>query len=343
MSEIIKIPIVTILMPVYNGEKYIKESIDSILSQTFCDFIFIIIDDGSTDNSINIIKSYNEPRIKLLSNKKNLGISTSLNIAIKKSNSKYIARMDSDDISLPNRIEEQVKFMENHPDIGVCGTFIKTFGSQKSKTLKLPIKNDDIKIRLLFQNPLAHPTVMIRKKVLDINNLKYDSNYNGAEDYELWVRLIEKTIIWNLPKTLIRYRLHEKNISKINFNTQKYLTEKIITYQLKKLDITPSEEELKIHQMNFSNLNYSKKELIKKEEEWLIKLINSNKSNKIYPENKFIEFIIERWLKIYLVNTKLEFDAWKTFWKYEIIKNIKSQRHILIFKLTIKLIFKKII
>lgn len=212
MDQVIKKPAVTILMPVYNGEKYLKEAIDSILCQTFTDFIFLIIDDGSTDNSFNIIKSYKDERIKLLINEKNLGLSKTLNIGIESSDSKYIARMDHDDISAPSRIEEQVKFMEAHPEIGMCGTWMMSFGA-KSRTYlkKFPTKNVDIKAMLLFHNPIAHPTVMIKKNILEKHNLRYD---DGLEDYDLWERMSMFTDMANIPKVLHYYRLHQDQLSR---------------------------------------------------------------------------------------------------------------------------------
>lgn len=216
-----KSPTVTILMPVYNGEKYLKESIDSILCQTFHDFIFLIVDDGSTDNSVNIVKSYDDSRIKLLVNEKNIGISKTLNLGIENTKTKYLARMDQDDISLPNRIEEQVNFMETHPEIGVCGTWMLAFNVKNQSILKKrPVKDSDIKAGLLFQNPMAHPTVMMRKEVFDKNNFRYDPQYDGLEDYDLWERMSIVTKMENIPKALLRYRLHPTQLSRTSPSRQ---------------------------------------------------------------------------------------------------------------------------
>ena len=219
-------PQVSIIMPVYNGEKYIKETIESILSQTFKDFEFIIIDDHSTDNSVNIISSFKDPRIKLSVNEKNLGLSNTLNLAIENSKAKYIARMDHDDISLPNRIEEQFNFMEQNPEIGACGTYIKMFGFGEPRIKKFPLKGSDIKAELLLHSPMAHPTVMFRKEVLKKYDLKYNSEYDGAEDYDLWERMNTVTIMANIPKILLNYRLHESQLSRIS-PTKKAKVEKI--------------------------------------------------------------------------------------------------------------------
>ncbi len=215
-KNIVNNPEVAILMPVYNGEKYLHEAIDSILSQTFGNFVFIIIDDGSTDKTVEIIKSYNDNRIKLLLNEKHMGISYSLNKGILSSNTKYIARMDCDDISLPNRIKEQVNFMNENLDIGVCGTYVEIFGFNKNRIQKFPLKNKDIKFKLLSDNPLNHPTVIMRRNVLNENGLLYNVNYDGAEDYDLWERLSVFTKLENLPKVLLKYREHANQISRMS-------------------------------------------------------------------------------------------------------------------------------
>lgn len=215
MNPNIKPPIVTIIMPVHNGEKYLREAIESILAQTFSNFTFLIIDDGSTDDSVNIINSYDDNRIKLLINEKNIGISKSLNRGIDNSQTKYIARMDQDDISFPNRIEEQINFMEAHPEIGICGTWMMAFNEEKQKVLKKrPVKNNDIRAMLLFNNPMAHPTVMIRKESLDANNLRYNHEFDGLEDYDLWERMSMVTKMENIPKALLLYRLHSTQLSR---------------------------------------------------------------------------------------------------------------------------------
>lgn len=230
-------PEVTIIIPVYNGEKYLREAIDSILCQTHSDFVLLIINDCSKDKSVEIIKSYNDQRIKLLDNEKNLGLSASLNIAIKNANSKYIARMDQDDISLPNRIEEQLKFMKENQDIGICGTYIEKFGVDEPRTVKNPTKHDDIKVELLFQNPIAHPAVMINKEILDKHNFRYDTAYDGAEDYDLWERMSNSTKLANMPKVLLRYRIHESQLSRIAPEKQAKI-DKIINRQWEKMGVS---------------------------------------------------------------------------------------------------------
>lgn len=205
---------VTVLMPVYNGEKYVKSAIDSILNQTFKDFQLLVIDDGSTDSSIDIIKQYSDERLVFIQNEKNLGIVDTLNRGFSLIDSKYIARMDSDDIAYPTRLEEQVKYMDNNTNIAVSGTSVLVF-NEKGLENKLYVKTSprELRTELLFKSPLMHPTVILRNEVLMKYSLEYNKKYVATEDYGLWQNIAEKEDIGNLKEILLRYRDNELGIS----------------------------------------------------------------------------------------------------------------------------------
>lgn len=205
---------ISIVMPVYNGEKYIKESIDSILGQTLKDFEFIIINDCSTDKTEEIINNYNDKRILLVNNESNLGIANTLNKGINIAKGKYIARMDADDICNFDRLEKQYKFMENNIDIGMCGSHVEVFDEKSSRIHKCPIEHDEIHVLQMFNSPFAHPSVMIRRDVIEKNRLKYNSYYEGMEDYELWINMSKFTKFANINEPLLRYRQHQKQVTK---------------------------------------------------------------------------------------------------------------------------------
>ena len=159
-----RVPKVTVLMPVYNGEKYLEEAIDSVLAQTLPDFEFLIIDDGSTDKTPQILKSYTDTRLRLF-HQNNRGLTRSLNKGIQFSGGEYVARMDADDIALPERLEKQVKFLDEHPEIGVVGSFHCEVSAslQKSIVKKFPTEDSAIRKTLIKENPFSHPTVIMRK------------------------------------------------------------------------------------------------------------------------------------------------------------------------------------
>ena len=206
-------PKVSVLMPIYNTtHQYLKEAIESILEQTFKDFELIIINDASPDESLDaIVRSYNDDRIKYYKNEKNLGISQTRNKLINLARGEYLAVFDHDDISLPNRLEKQVAFLDENHKVGVLGSWFKIIGSDK--VFKLPTESAAIKKNMFIGNCLCHPATMIRKAVLTENNLYYEEKYSPAEDYSLWGRLIDKTEFANLPEVLFDYRYHEASCS----------------------------------------------------------------------------------------------------------------------------------
>lgn len=207
-------PKISILLPVYNGEKYLNESISSILNQSFQNFELIVIDDCSTDKSVDVIKSHNDSRIVFLRNSINSRTAHSLNRGIDIAKGKYIARMDQDDIASPTRLEEQYHFMEANPEVGICGTQIMPFGiGINSSTSKYPLSDSGIRLMQLYKPPFAHPTVMMRKAVLNKNKLRYRENFI-AEDYSLWSKLLQVTKASNLSSALLRYRIHPSSITK---------------------------------------------------------------------------------------------------------------------------------
>jgi glycosyltransferase involved in cell wall biosynthesis len=218
-------PIVSVIMPVYNTGIYLKEAIDSIINQSFINFELIIIDDSSTDNSLQIIESYRDQRILLVKKDFNSGYTKSLNIGLKLAKGKYIARMDSDDISLPQRLEIQVSHLEKNPNIILCGTAFRLMNSET--IINHPNSHDDILIGLLSGTAFGHPTVLIRREVLFNNNIEYNPNYEPAEDYYLWTQLIKFGRVVNLPEVLLEYRVHTNQVSKVKAETQQKMANKI--------------------------------------------------------------------------------------------------------------------
>ncbi len=196
-------------MPVYNCEQYINDSVQSILNQTFKDFELIIIDDKSTDDTVDLIKKFEDDRIVLIEKEKNSGYTDSLNYAVTIAKGDYIARMDGDDISMPERFKIQIDFLTKNEDVILCGTGMKVIDSDK--ILKHPSNYEEIKVKLCFTNSIFHPTVLFRKKVLIEN--QYDKNFEPAEDYDLWTRLVFKGKLMNIDETLLHYRLHANQVS----------------------------------------------------------------------------------------------------------------------------------
>lgn len=227
-----KLPLISIVMPVYNAELFLENAILSILNQTHTNFEFIIIDDKSTDNSLKIIKKFQkkDSRIKLvIGDGKNLV--KALNKGIVKSKGKYIARMDSDDISLPKRLESQVKYIENN-NLDICGCNCEYIDedNNKIKVVKFPRSHEMCFLSLALKVPFVHPSVLIRSKFLSDKNLKYGKNkYEKAEDFDLWIRMSNAGAKFgNINKILFKYRVSKNSLSSIN-NKNIYIDSKNLT------------------------------------------------------------------------------------------------------------------
>lgn len=241
-----KTPRISVVMPAYNSEKYIGEAIESILNQTFTDFEFIIINDGSMDDTAKIVSQYanKDKRIKFINNKDNRGIVSVLNQGLDLAKGEYIARMDSDDISLSTRFERQIQYMESHPECGVLGTWFKCFG----KSDKIIRNHECVKIcNIVKVQHVGHPTVMLKRAVVDKYKFHYDEKYKYAEDFELWSRMVFVTEIHNLPEVLLKYRWHGNNISIEHAHRQQELTRQVQQNVLNKLTDDNAIQQMILH------------------------------------------------------------------------------------------------
>ena len=211
-------PKISVIMPVYNAEKYIREAIESILNQTFTDFEFIIVYDPSFDSSLSIIYSYKDARIQMIENKKKIGLAKSLNKAMMYAHGEYIARQDADDISLPNRLELQLEFLEKHPEVALIGTGVYVI-DKTGDVIEKRIMHPSPKKSLLKGNRFVHGSVMLRKAVIDELG-GYNELFKNSEDYELWFRLSQKYEINNLILPLYKLRTHGSSISAARIEEQ---------------------------------------------------------------------------------------------------------------------------
>jgi glycosyltransferase involved in cell wall biosynthesis len=212
-------PRISVILPVYNGVKYLREAVDSILNQTYSDFEFIIIDDGSSDETPQILDSYNDKRIVRKTNPANMGLVASLNLGIEMAQGEFIAIMNADDISLPYRLQAQYDYMNSKPDVGFLGTnmcFIDAEGQVYRESLY--DKSDILDgayfhWRMLWENHLAHPTMMIRSAELKNASLSYCAELYVVEDYDLWLRAARVSKLAAHPQVCLKYRVHSESKS----------------------------------------------------------------------------------------------------------------------------------
>lgn len=205
------IPEVSIVLPVYNAEKYVKAAIESILNQTYKNFELLIFNDGSTDGSLQLIKEFDDERIKIFNYEQNIGLISVLNIALSEAKGEFIARMDADDVSIPIRLEEQVLFLKKNTEIGICGSFIKIIDSDE--VVIKPTTDNELRWWIFRGSPFAHPSIMLRKEVIKRSGLKFNLNAYAVEDFEFWWQLAFYTKMGNIDKVLLNYRVHDEQVS----------------------------------------------------------------------------------------------------------------------------------
>ena len=231
-------------MAVFNGEPYLHDSIASVLDQDFIDFEFIIIDDCSTDNTAKIISTFGDKRIKYYKNEDNVGQTKSLNLGLYKSNSKYVARIDADDLFKPSKLSTQYKYMEKHPDIAACGTGsvkINDVGEKVGIRIS-PTSHEEITFTMLYRSPMIHVSILMRREcIISLNG--YNEKYPICADYDLWSRLIRNGFqLANIPDTLTSHRLLQDSTGNVDFleKTSDEAIEIIQNYWLKyfKISIT---------------------------------------------------------------------------------------------------------
>jgi glycosyltransferase involved in cell wall biosynthesis len=222
---------ISILMPVFNGEKYLKESIQSVLDQTYTNFELICLNDGSTDNSVAIINSFTDSRIKLYHNEVNKGLGYTRNRCIELASGTYLAMLDCDDIALPNRLHIQVSYLDLHPEVGICSGNVISIDEKGIPVSGPWWQPTDVPIEweIFWSNPVAQPTVMLRKSILIKHNLRYDGRCAPAEDYDLWCKMALLTKMYRLDDILIYYRIHTS--SAFHSNMRKAFMQGIVSSQ----------------------------------------------------------------------------------------------------------------
>lgn len=288
-------PLVSVFIPVYNCQDYIKDSLESIINQTYHNLEIILVDDGSTDDSVKIIQSISDERIRLIQNNENMGIPYTRNVGIKEAKGKYLVIMDSDDISSLDRVEKQVDFLESNPDIDAVGSYYIKFGGRFDRKIKTQFTQpEEIKILLLFFNPIANPSAAMRMKTIIENNLEYNLNYFVAQDYGMWAQLSKVGNISIIPEYLLRYRSGHENITK---KSKKEKTEKRIRIinsihndLLEHYHFSLNDEELNVFNEFFS-YNYG----TIKNTDLLVKVINKliqwNQVNGTFDHKLFIKVL----------------------------------------------------
>jgi len=284
-----ELPLVSVVMPNYNTpEVFLRAAIESILEQTYQNIEFIIIDDASTEDDVQIIKSYADDRIILIQNENNKHVSYTLNRGLEIARGTYIARMDSDDVSLPKRIAKQVRFLQKHSDIDVLATQAEIIGDRKGVFATNLKDAKAMKIAIFFNCPIVNPSVLFRATFINDNALRYrtDLEYKAAEDYEFWSRCVSLGQLYEYSQVLLKYRTHAKQVSSKSSTTQIDSANRVRKKMLAALGITPNTREMDIH-YQFCTESILSNIALKDSEDWAMRLIAGNAKFGIFDTKRF--------------------------------------------------------
>ncbi len=284
-------PLISVVMPTYNASiKFLKEAVESILNQTFQDFEFIIIDDGSTDETSAYLNNLTDPRIRIIRNERNIGITRSLNIGFRVAQGKYIARMDSDDVSMPERLEKQFAFMESNTDVIVCGSMLARYKGDVVPDQRKMRDMESYCIRMLFMNPgPSHPTAFFRREVLVQHHIEYDESLKFSQDYGMWMTISQFGRICTLPDRLL-FRRYENNVSTLHREEQIQCDKMTQEKLLRRLLDCVTEEDLDIH-YRYSTGYYHNLVMSDEVIKWYQGLIEANQRKRIYNQKAFNKYV----------------------------------------------------
>lgn len=286
-------------MPVYNAESYLGEAIRSILDQTFDNLELIVIDDGSTDNSLAEIQSVKDERIRLYKNEWNQGIVYSRNKGLSLAKGDYIGMFDADDVAYPEKFEDQINFLEKNKDFGMVGSWVK-FVNEKGKRLpggwKLKASPEMIPAIMLFKNYFLQSAVLYRQEC--ISKFSFREGFEIGEDFLIWLDILAGYKAWNLQKYLVNYRIHEENITNQKIEEKLKNEKAIFRMQLHNLGIDPTDREMGLHLLIRSGSPINEISTLKAIEKWLLKIITRNEDLEIYNNKMLIKVIFNRWVKV---------------------------------------------
>lgn len=297
-------PLVSVLMPCYNAEKYVEEAILSILNQSYSNLEVIAINDCSQDDTSEILHKIakQDNRVKVFDNEVNLKLIKTLNKGISLCNGELIARMDSDDISLPDRVKKEVDFLEQNVDYDIVSTQFATFRANSSKTSlhTNPTKHEELQAYMLFKCGICHPAVMIRKRVFTELGLKFEANYLHVEDYALWSEAIYLTKIGNIGgDPLLLYRVHESQVSSLHEELQIENKKKVFRIHCKHLGLNPSDELIDIYSSVAESVpSQSSFDYLSKCESFIMHLINQNKKENFCSQSFLEGMMALHWIRL---------------------------------------------
>lgn len=311
---------IAVIVPMYNAASFLKATVESILAQTYKNFELLLIDDCSTDNTLDIAYTLTDPRVRVIKNEQNRGAGVTRNKGIESTKSTYLAFCDADDIMAPSRLEQQFKFMEQHPDIDICGSYVKLINEKGNVIGKytFPIKHDEIAVSMFLRCAFQQSTAFIRSSRFEESNLRYKENH-FAEDFDLWVNAIKKLKFHILPQFLIYYKISDSQLSTASWERQRQDALRTYKLMMDELGVAYNNHIVAVHY----ELAHHKKTIIPKE--WIdeyasfcYECLSRNKQVHLYNNKIWRRAIIHNYKKSQsLIHNKIVATI-KTFLKFKI-------------------------
>ena len=289
-------------MPTYNVAPYVREAIDSVLQQTYHDFELLVIDDCSTDNTIEVVRNIDDPRIHIVQNEKNVGLAENLNRGLALINTEYVARMDGDDIAEPYWLEREVAILDSHPEIGICSGGFERFGTVKS-LVRFPERHEDCMANMLFECSVIVPT--FRMSLYRDHGLRYSTESFPAEDYRFWAECLRVTKIYNIQETLFHYRMHPTQICTARREEQQRKVAEVRRYMLEWLSTGFTEEEKHYYIGSFMAPQIATKQDLNERKAFCQKMVEQNRSVGHFDENS-LRRRLDKHLTLTLYSTIVE-------------------------------------
>ncbi len=302
-------PAISVIMPVYNGKAFLSDAIRSVLDQSFGDFELLVVDDASTDGSAKAIAGFRDERLKLIRLKKNRGLAGARNRALAEARGKYIAFLDCDDTSEPGRFQRQWQHLERRPDIGLIATWTDLFGTDSGPGCRSSESPEQIDARLLFEDPIATSSVMLRRSLLDGEEGPFDTRFPPAEDYQLWTRLARKTRLAVLPVVLVRYRCHAQQTSGQQKGRIKSVRRAIYSEQLAQLGLKAGHKEMIWHDAFTQGSAGTNHDFFIGALGWMLRVANANRHSLRYRPQVLGSLLREKLLGL-AHRMKVDFELW---------------------------------
>lgn len=311
---------ISVIVPMYNAATFLKETVENILTQTHKDFELLLIDDCSTDNTLEVANTFSDSRIRVIKNEKNRGAGATRNKGIESAQSTYLAFCDADDIMMPNRLEQQLNFMEQHPEIDVCGSFVRLMNEKGDDIGKytFPIEHDEIKVALFLRCAFQQSTAFIRRSRFVQSGLRYKENH-FAEDFDLWANAVKQLKFHVLPEFLIYYKISESQLTATSWEKQR--RDALLTYKLMMddLGVTYNDHIVAVHyELAHRKGTPIPKEWIDEYESFCHECLSRNKQVQLYNDKIWRQAIVHNYKKSQYVNHNKIVATLKTFIKFKI-------------------------